>query len=40
MYSSARHVTAFGVTLVVLGAPPAATGADQGVRCIEAEVKA
>jgi hypothetical protein len=31
MYSSARQVTAFGVTLVVLGEPPASAGADRGV---------
>jgi hypothetical protein len=39
MYSSARQVTAFGVTLVVLGQPPAGAGADQAVPCVETEVE-
>jgi hypothetical protein len=39
MYSSARQVTAFGVTLAVLVDPPAGARADQGVPCIEAEVE-
>jgi hypothetical protein len=36
MYSSARQVTAFGVTLVVVAETPASAGADHGVPCIAA----